>query len=349
MSKFYKQGLRLRLKRSLKSEHTNSFYKRKKVLVAGGTGMIGTCMVNRLLQYGCEITIAALEPKEYAEKLFGKKVKFIQTDLTDFENCMKVTKKQDLVFNLVGIKGSVGIGQTKAASFLVPMIRFQTNLMEASFKNDVKGFLFTSSICAYPQSDKPKDENSVWDGQPKQNDRIPGLAKRMGELQAESYMLEYGWLAPKIVRPSNVYGPYDDFNPKTAQVIPALIARMAAGENPVSIWGDGSATRDFIFVDDVVEGMLMVLEKAPPCLPINLGNGKGVRIKKVAQTIANLMPNNPKLIWDTSKPTGDPVRILSTKRAKNLLGFKTKTSLDEGIGKTVEWYLKSNWYEKNKK
>lgn len=325
----------------------NTFYKGKKVLVAGGTGMIGTRMVNTLLNYGCEITIASLEPKEYADKLFGKKVAFIQTDLTDFGNCLKVTKKQDLVFNLVGIKGSVGIGQTKAASFLVPMLRFQTNLLDASFKNDVQGFLFVSSICAYPQSDKPKTENTVWDGQPKQNDRIPGLAKRIGEVQAESYLLEYNWQAPKIVRPSNVYGPHDDFNPQTAQVIPALIARMTNEKNPVTIWGDGSAIRDFIYVEDVVEGMLMAQELAPPCVPINLGSGKGVTIKQIAQTIANIVPSKPKLKWDTSKPTGDPVRTLSVKRAEKLLGFKTKTPLDEGVKKTVEWYLKYAKYEKS--
>lgn len=319
----------------------SKFYKGKKILVAGGTGMIGICMVNKLLQYGSKITIASLESEKYAEKLFGKKVKFIQTDLTDFNNCFKVTKNQDLVFNLLGIKGSVGIGQTKAASFLVPMLRFQTNLMDAAFKNDVKGFLFVSSICAYPQSNKPKTEDSVWDGQPKQNDRIAGLAKRIGEVQAESYMLEYNWKAPKIVRPSNVYGPHDDFNPKTAQVIPALIARMVSGENPIKIWGDGSAIRDFIFIDDVVEGMLLALEKAPPCVPINLGNGRGVTIKKVAQAISNVVPIKPKLKWDTNKPTGDPVRILSMKRAKNLIGFKAKTPLEDGIRKTAEWYLRS--------
>lgn len=324
------------------------FYKRKKVLVAGGTGMIGVCLVNKLLELGSNVTIASLESRKYANKLFSKKVEFIQTDLTDFDNCLKVTKDQELVFNLVGIKGSVGIGLTKTASFLVPMLRFQTNLMDSAFKNNIKGFLFVSSICAYPESNKPKTENSVWDGQPKQNDRIPGLAKRIGEVQAESYLLEYNWQAPKIVRPSNVYGPYDNFNPKTAQVIPALIARMVSGENPIRIWGDGSAIRDFIFVTDVVSGMLLAQELAPPCVPINLGAGIGVTIKKTAQIIANTVPTKPKLEWDINKPSGDPVRILSMKRAENLLGFKAKTSLSDGINKTVEWYLKSDWYEKNR-
>lgn len=323
----------------------SKFYKGKKVLVAGGTGMIGTCLVNKLLQYGCGITIASLESKEYAEKLFGKKVKFIQIDLTDFGNCLKVTKNQDLVFNLLCNKGSIG---QRTASFIVPMLRYQTNLMDAAFKNEVKGFLFTSSINAYPQSDKPKKEDSVWDGQPKQGDRIPGLTKRIGEVQAESYMIEYGWAAPKIVRPANVYGPFDDFRPATGQVVSALIARMVSGENPVKIWGDGSAIRDLVFVDDVAEGMLLILEKAPTCVPINLGSGKGVTIKNVAQIIANNISNKPKLSWDISKPTGDPVRVLSVERAKKLLGFKAKTPLEDGIKKTVEWYLKSDWYERNR-
>lgn len=325
-----------------------NFFSGKKILVAGGTGMIGISIVNRLLKFGSDITIASLESNEFATKLFGKRVKFIRTDLTDLDNCKKVTKNQNLVFNLLGIKGSVGIGLTKTASFLVPMLRFQTNLMDAAFKNKVQGFLFTSSICAYPESSKPKDEETVWDGQPKQNDRIPGLAKRIGEIQAESYLLEYNWQAPKIVRPANVYGPYDDFNPQTAQVIPALIARMVNGENPVKIWGDGSAIRDFIFVEDVVDGILLAMEKAPAALPINLGSGRGVTIKKMAQIIAELIPNEPKLSWDTSKPTGDPVRILSTKRAKKVLGFSAKTPLEDGIKKTVEWYLKSDHYDKNK-
>lgn len=317
------------------------FFKGKKVLIAGGTGMIGTCLVNKLLPHGCEITVVSLESKKYANKLFGKKIKFIQSDLTEFENCLKVTKKQDLVFNLVGIKGSVGIGQSKTASFLVPMLRFQTNLMDAAFKNNVKGFLFTSSICAYPQSDKPKTEVTVWDGQPKQNDRIPGLAKRIGEVQAESYLLEYNWQATKIVRPSNVYGPNDDFNPQTAQVIPALIARMIGGENPVRVWGDGTAVRDFIYVEDVVDGILLAMEKAKPADPLNLGFGKGVTIKQIAEVIAKNIPNKPKIEWDNTKPVGDSFRVLSMQKTKKILKFTPKNSLEDGIKKTIEWYLKN--------
>ena len=156
-----------------------------------------------------------------------------------------------MVFNLVGIKGSVGIGETKVASYLVPMLRFQTNLMEASFLEGVDRFLFVGSVCSYPQAEVHFEDN-MWNGMPKQNDRIPGIAKRVGELMGEAYQLEYGWDAVRIVRPSNVYGPYDDFNPATAQVIPALINRMVNGENPVKVWGDGSAIRDFIYSEDVI-------------------------------------------------------------------------------------------------
>lgn len=319
----------------------SKFYYRKKILVAGGTGMIGICLVNKLLQLDSKITVASLESKKYAEKLFGKKVKFVQTDLTDFDNCLKVTKGKDLVFNLIGIKGSVGIGQTKTASFLVPMLRFQTNLMDASFKNNVKGFLFVSSICTYPQSDKPKTEDSVWDGQPKQNDRIPGLAKRIGEVQGEAYLHEFGWEAVKIVRPSNVYGPFDDFNPQTAQVIPALIARMIGRENPVKVWGDGSAVRDFIFVEDVADGMLLAMEKANPADPLNLGSGKGVTIKQIAETIAKNTPQRPEIEWDKTRPTGDPFRVLSMQKAKKILKFIPKYPLKDGIKKTIDWYLKN--------
>lgn len=318
----------------------NNFYKNKNILVAGGSGMIGVALIKQLHQKGANIIIASLDKKPFVRKIFGNKVKFIQTDLTNLTNCLKVTKGIDYVFNLVGIKGSVGIGESKVASYFVPMLRFQTNLMDAAFKNNVSKFLFVSSICAYPQSDKPKEEDSVWDGMPKQNDRIPGIAKRVGELQAETYFKEYGWDAVKIVRPSNVYGPFDDFNPKTAQVIPALIARMKGGENPVKVWGDGSTIRDFIYVDDVADGMILALEKAPTCFPINLGFGQAITIKQIAVTIAKNFVPNPQIEWDKSKPSGDPVRILSVKRASKILNFRPKYTLEEGIKKTVDWYLK---------
>jgi GDP-L-fucose synthase len=138
-----------------------------------------------------------------------------------------------------------------------------------------------------------------------------------------------------------VYGPYDDFNPATAQVIPALINRMVNGENPLKVWGDGSAIRDFIFSEELAEWLMVALEKAPPCVPINLGSGQGVTIKEVAETIAACVPNPPQIEWDRTKPTGDPVRLLSINRARELIEFNLKIGFKEGIKKTIDWYLRN--------
>jgi GDP-L-fucose synthase len=152
-------------------------------------------------------------------------------------------------------------------------------------------------------------------------------------------LLEHQWTAPRIVRPANVYGPFDDFNPGTGQVIPSLIARMIDGENPMKIWGDGSAIRDFIYADDLAAWLLVALEKAPPCLPLNLGGDKPVTIRQLAETIAGLLPHPPVLTWDSSKPSGDPVRRLSVTRAAETIGFKPTVSLEEGLQRTINWYL----------
>ncbi len=314
-------------------------YKNKKTLVAGGTGTIGIPLVRKLVELGADVTVVSMDSLEYAGKLFGDSVEFVQSDLTDFNNCLAATKGKDYVFNLVGIKGSTGIGESKVASYFVSMLWYQTNLMEASFRSSVSRYLYVSSICGYPQSSGSKQEDTMWDGMPKQNDRFPGLAKRIGEVQGETYLHQHGWDAVRVVRPSNVYGPYDDFDPATAQVIPALISRMTGGEDPVIVWGDGSAIRDFIFSEELAHWLLVAVEKAPPCVPINIGCGKGVTIKELAETIAGCVPVTPSIEWDVTKPTGDASRILSVERAKELIGFELKTSLKEGIQKTVDWYL----------
>ena len=312
-------------------------FKNKNILVAGGTGTIGIQVVKQLLEKQANIMVVSMDEEKFAKKVLGPDVHFKRLDLTDLDNCKAVVKNQDMVFNLVGIKGSVGIGETKVASYFVPMLRFQTNLMEASFLQNVERFLFVGSVCSYPQA-KIHFEDNMWNGMPKQNDRIPGIAKRVGELMGEAYHLEYGWNAVRIVRPSNVYGPHDDFNPDTAQVIPALISRMINGENPIKIWGDGSAIRDFIFSEDVAYWIIKAVESPTPCLPINLGNGHGVTIKEIAETISKLIHPSPEIIWDTDKPSGDPCRILSMKRAKEVLGYYQRTSLKDGLEKTIEWF-----------
>lgn len=315
-------------------------YDGKKVLVAGGTGTIGIPLVRQLLELGAEVTVVSVDDPAYAQRVLGRNVRFRNDDLTETSACLRATNGQDFVFNMVGIKGSVGIGETKVASYFVPMLRFQTNLMEAAFRSGVSRYLFVSSVCGYPQSSLHVEDN-MWNGLPKQNDKYPGLAKRIGEIQGETYLKEFGWDAVRIVRPSNVYGPYDDFNPSTAQVIPALIRRMLDGENPVVVWGDGSAVRDFVYSDDVAYWSLVALEKAPPCTPVNLGSGNGCTIREVAETIAGNVPSRPAIEWDRDKPSGDPVRLMSMERAQRLIGFRQRTSFDDGIRKTIAWYLEN--------
>jgi GDP-L-fucose synthase len=313
------------------------FYFGKRVLVTGGTGTIGSLVVKRLIEFGADVTVVSIDSEERVREVLPVYSIFTRGDLRDYRTCLKVTEKRDCVIHLMAVKGNTQIGLSKVASAYVPFILCNTNMMEAAFRCGVSRYLFVGSICEYPAFEV-RHEDDLWNGPPQANDRYTGIAKRAGEVQAEAYLHEYGWDAVRIVRPSNVYGPYDDFDPKTAQVIPALIARMVNGENPVKIAGDGSAARDFIYSEDVVEGMLQALAMAPPCLPINLGSGIGTTIKMVAETIADILPVAPKIEWDVTKPTGDKVRILSMERAKKVLGFEAKTNLREGIMKTVEWY-----------
>lgn len=318
-----------------------SFYNRKRVLVAGGTGVIGIPTVERLCASGARVTVVSMDTLDYAKAVLPADAQFIRMDLTKLENCLKATNGHEVVFNLVGIKGSTGIGESKVASYLVPMLWFQTNLMEAAFRNQVKRFLFVSSICGYPYSTTLKTEDTLWNGLPKQNDRIPGLAKRIGEIQGEAYLKEYGWDAVRIVRPSNVYGPFDDFNPNTAQVIPSLIRRTIDGENPLVVWGDGTAIRDFVFSRDIADWILRVVAEGPVCDPINLGNGKGMTIRELAETIVSALAPNTRIVWDTKKPSGDPVRVLSMKKSESIFGSLSVTPLAEGIRQTAEWFLQN--------
>jgi len=313
------------------------FYRSRRVLVTGGTGTIGLPLVARLQRLGAEVTVAALDPPEQARLLLGAGVRFVQADLTDPAACRRATAGQDYVFNLVGIKGSVGIGVTRAASYFVPMLLFNTHMMDAAFRSGVGRYLVASSICAYPPAEL-QHEDDLWNGLPRQGDRYAGIAKRVAEIQGETYLHEYGWDAVRIVRPANVYGPFDDFEPATAQVIPALIRRMLDGEDPVHVWGDGTTVRDFIYSEDVAAGMLLALEHARPCEAVNLGSGRPCTIREVAECIAALMPRPPRIVWDEGKPAGDPVRLLSLERARARLGFAPRTSLASGVARTIAWY-----------
>lgn len=310
-----------------------SFYKNKKVLVTGGTGLIGRPLVEMLLEQGAEVRVASLDKPSRA----NSKTDFRKVDLTRFENCLVVCKNIDYVFNLVGSKGSPRMNAEKPASFFTSTILFNTNMLEAARQNNVKRYLYTSSVGVYSPAEIFY-EDDVWKTFPSENDRFAGWAKRMGELQAEAYNIEYGWNEIAIVRPANVYGPYDNFNPLNSMVVPSLIRRAVEKENPFVVWGNDSTVRDFIHARDVARGMTIVFERCPgPKHPVNIGSGEGCSIKKLVDIVLNNASYTPKLIWDDSKPVGDKKRVMDISRAK-ALGFEPKISLEEGIKEVIDWY-----------
>ncbi|MFC1900275.1 NAD-dependent epimerase/dehydratase family protein, partial [Chloroflexota bacterium] len=272
------------------------------------------------------------------EAVLGDTSFFRWGDLRDYQTCLDIAEGQDYIFHLMAVKRNTQSGLSRVASQFVPFLMCNTNMMDAAFKCGVSRYMFVGSIGEYPAI-PVRHEDDVWNGPPEANDKYYGITKRVGEAQGETYLHEYGWEAVRIVRFANVYGPYDDFDPGTALVIPALINRTVNGENPLNVAGDGSAVRDFIYSGDAVEGMMLALEKAPPCVPINIGSGKGYTIKEIAETIADLVPGKPEIKWDPGRPTGDQVRILDTRRAKELLNYEIKTDIREGIKKTIEWYI----------
>lgn len=314
-------------------------YDGRKVLVTGGTGMIGVQVVRLLLEGGAAVRVASLDDPSRPSPGEGPgPVEFMRGNLMDWEFCKTAAKGMDYVFHLAGIKGSVGIGKAKAATFFVPLILMNTLMMEAARQADVQRYLYTSSIAVYYPSEVFVEDHA-WDGPPHHTDRYAAWAKRMGELQAEAYREEHGWDKIAIVRPANVYGPFDNFDPRTAMVVAALISRVVSGEDPLVVWGNGSAVRDFIYSRDVAEGMLLALDKAANCTPVNLGSGRGTSIKELVETITACVDSPPEVVWDTSRPSGESSRVMDVTRAKEMIGFEARTSFQRGVRETVGWYL----------
>lgn len=315
------------------------FFKSRKVIITGGTGLIGRNVVKSMCDFGAKVTVVSLD-----RIVVDKRAKHILGDLTDFNFCKKITKNQDYAFHMAGIKGSVKVTIEKPASFFVPLIMMNTNFLESARINKVKKLVYTSSIGAYSSREIFKERESNFDKQPM--DMFPGWAKRMAELQILSYKKQYNLKNFFIVRPCNVYGPGDNFDPLNAMVIPTLINRIYNKENPVKIWGDGSAVRDFAFSEDVADGVILSLYKGTGKLDfLNLGSGKGVTIKKLVSTLSEIIQFNYK--FDPSKPSGFPKRIMDISNAKKIIGYRPANTLKQGLKKTWDWYIKNR--NENKK
>ena len=288
----------------------------KNVLVTGGNGMIGRALVELLYDTtSANIMVADLP----------------NVDLRDRNDCKAVCEGQDVVFHLAGIKGSPIRCMESPASFSVPQIQFNANMIEAAYNAGVEWFLYTSSVGVYHPAEVFV-EDDVWKTFPSENDWYPGWAKRVGEMNVQAYMKEYNWNKCSIVRPANVYGPNDNFGDEST-VIASLI-KKAFKNDVLEVWGDGSPIRDFIYSEDVARGMIHMVENEVT-EPVNLASGTGVTIKDLAFMICEYF--NVGLSFDESKPNGDMKRILSTERAESY-GFKPQVSLDEGIHRTINWY-----------
>ncbi|MEK7615686.1 MAG: NAD-dependent epimerase/dehydratase family protein [Patescibacteria group bacterium] len=310
------------------SEVLNNF-ENKKVLVTGGTGMIGREIVKILADAGAKVIIVSLD-----QLIVDDRADHVLGDLTDFAFVKKITEGMDYVFHVAGIKGSIEVTKSKPASFFVPLLMMNTNVLEACRINNVNKVVYTSSIGAYASAEVFR-EGENQDGPPM--DMFPGWAKRMAELQVEAYRIQYEMKNFAIVRPCNVYGPGDNFDPENAMVIPTLMARIFRKENPVVIWGDGSAVRDFAFSRDVAEGTILALHHGTGGSFVNLGSGQGVTIKELVETLRTFLDFN--YVFDTTKPSGFPRRVMDIARAREVIHYNPTTSLRDGLEETWKWYL----------
>ena len=295
-------------------------FKVKNVLVTGGNGMIGQGLVELLYNTtSANIMVADLP----------------NVDLRDRKDCKAVCEGQDIVFHLAGIKGSPQRCMEAPASFSVPMIQFNANMIEAAYNAGVEWFLYTSSVGVYHPADVFVEDH-VPGTLPSESDWYAGWAKRIGEMNVQAYMKEYNWNKCSIVRPANVYGPNDNFG-EWSMVVPSLI-KKAIENDVLVVWGDGSPIRDLIYAEDVARGMIHMVENGVTD-PVNIGSGTGVTIGEVAEIIAEYF--GKEISWDTTKPMGDLKRVMSTKRAESY-GFKPMINLKSGLEKTINWYINND-------
>lgn len=305
--------------------------------MTGGSGLIGREVVKKLADMGCRVISASLDSikPEGAQN-------HVTADLTDFSVCSELTREVDAVFHLAGIKGSLDVTERYPATFMVPMLRFNTSLLEAARLNSVEHLVFTSSIGAYSPAEIFREDEG-FSAEPM--DTYPGWAKRIAEIQIQAYNREHG-LNWAVVRPCNVYGPGDNFDPNNAMVIPSLLMRILQGENPLKVWGDGSAIRDFAYSGDVADGIIAASFAGTKGSFVNLGSGVGHSVRELVETMAEFIDFEYE--FDATKPSGFPKRVMDISRAQDWLGFEPKISLREGLELTWNW-LRENPTEHLKK
>jgi len=314
-----------------------TFYEDKHVLVTGATGLVGRHLFSALKDAGARIKVIVHE-----RRLPGAgSVKRVQADLTKQTDCLKAVKDVDYVFHLAlarkHAEGASPSSREPDVEFNINMI-MNTRILEACRITGVRRILICSSESVYPPGPKVCAEDMPLDHSPNPMRKSYSWVKRTVEQQARAYAEEFGYHTIAIVRPSIVYGPWDYFGPEGAAVVPALIARAAQRRDPFLIWGDGEPYRDFIHARDVARGMMLALERYACCDPVNLGSGEKVKILELARMIIELADYNPEIVFDKTKPQG-PSRVLSTEKARKVMGFEPQISLKNGLRETFDWYI----------
>jgi GDP-L-fucose synthase len=318
-----------------------NFYKDKNVLVTGGNGFVGSFVVERLLKEGANVSVVSRTRKKFLSHIEND-VKFVKGDLLNRDDALKACKDQDFVFHLASRVAGIGYNIEHSGTMMTENSIMSLNMLDAARESNVERYQYVSSTCVYPrEASIPTPEGEGMLGDPEPSNLGYGWAKRVGELQAKMHAKEFG-MKVSIIRPMNAYGPRDDFDPETSHVIPALIRKIINAKTEVSIWGSGNQTRAFVYVDDLARGMLMTLEKLTTPDPINIGSNEEIKIKDLVSMIVKITGRNDLQIkYDTTKPEGQLRKTASTKKAEELIQFKPKYSLEEGLKHIIDWYRSS--------
>lgn len=302
----------------------------KRITVTGGDGFLGRHIVQKLKERGVP-----------AGNIFVPR--FGDFDLRNRSDAEKAVQGANLVIHLAASVGGIGFNLEHPGEIFYDNIIMGTELMEAARKVGVEKFIAVGTICSYPKfAPIPFKEEDIWNGYPEETNAPYGLAKKMLLVQAQAYQQEYGFNGV-VVFPTNIYGPGDNFDPSRSHVIPALIKKVAEAKKEgaayIKTWGTGNPTREFLYVEDAAEGILLAAEKYDKSLPVNLGSGEEISIRDLAETICRLMDFHGEIRWDASRPDGQPRRLLDVSRAEREFGFRAKTKLEDGLRKTIDWYL----------
>ncbi len=316
-------------------------FKDANVLIAGGAGFIGTNLIKRLLPRGANIR-ATIHKKPPVIK--DDRIEYIKCDLTKEEDCRRVVKGMDYVFMCAANTSGAAVMAKTPMVHVTPNVLMNTLLLEAAYEANVKKFLFLSSNVVYPNKGHAMKEEDMAPGDLFEKYYFGGWMKQFSEALCEMYGKRLKkTMTTIVIRPANIYGPYDDFDWETSHALPALMRKVIERHDPIEIWGDGKDIKDFIFIDDFVDGVLKAMEKVNNFDVINLGSGTQSSLRQAVQIMLDKDDyTDANIMYNADKPTMIPKRMLDVSKAKKVLGFEAKTTLDEGIKKTIEWYRANN-------